>query len=105
MSNVIPILIMIATIYSVRCVPMLIFKQNIHNRFVKSFLYYVPYVTLAVMTFPAIIYATKNIYAGILAMIVGVILSYFTENLFVVATMCCVTVFAVNILPKLAQFF
>ncbi|SDY61153.1 AzlD domain-containing protein [Lachnobacterium bovis] len=98
MSKLVPILIMIATIYSVRCIPMLVFRHNIKNKFIKSFLHYVPYVTLAVMTFPAIIYATDNKFAGVAALIIGVILSYITENLFVVATMCCVTVLCINLI-------
>ena len=52
------IFIMIRITYSIRVLPLTLIRKQIKNRFLQSFLYYVPYVTLAVMTFPAIINAT-----------------------------------------------
>ena len=49
------ILVMFVAVYAVRVLPLTLIQKPIKNRFVKSFLYYVPYVTLAVMTFPAIV--------------------------------------------------
>lgn len=88
------LLIMIATIYSVRLLPMLLLRKNITNRWVRSFLYYVPYVTLAVMTFPAIIEATDHMVSGIIALVVGLLTAWFSGDLFVVAISCCAAVFA-----------
>jgi branched-subunit amino acid transport protein len=71
----------------------LIMKKPIENRFAQSFLYYVPYVTLAVMTFPAIVEATQSPVAGAAALIAGIIAAWFGAGLFQVATVCCLTVF------------
>ena len=57
-SIVICILLAIITTNMIRVLPMLLIRGEISNRYVRSFLYYVPYVTLAVMTFPSIIQTT-----------------------------------------------
>lgn len=87
------LLIMSLTVYVIRLLPFLFLRGEIKNRTVRSFLYYVPYVTLAVMTFPAIITATDNIVSGILALIVGLLVAWFNGGLFAVALSCCATVF------------
>jgi branched-subunit amino acid transport protein len=94
------IYILVAGIVStiIRVLPVTIFRKPIKSRFVKSFLYYVPYVTLAVMTFPAIIDATQNKIAGILALICGTVAAWLNQSLFRVAIICCVVVFAVEII-------
>lgn len=79
--------------YLIRVLPLTLIRKPINNRFIKSFLYYVPYVTLAVMTFPAIIEATQSPLAGIIALVVGIIVSYFGLGLFPVACICCGIVF------------
>lgn len=84
--------------YLIRVLPLTLIRKPIKNRFIKSFLYYVPYITLAVMTFPAIIEATQSPIAGIIALVVGIVLSYFGAGLFPVACACCAVVFA-------AEFF
>ncbi len=86
------ILVMFAVTYLVRVLPLLVFRKPIENRFIKSFLYYVPYVTLAVMTFPAITEATQNPIAGYAALLVGLIAAWFGANLFLTAAGCCLTV-------------
>ncbi len=86
------ILLMITTLYVIRMLPFLFLRNEIKNRFFKSFLYYVPYVTLAVMTFPAIIFATDHLASGILALVVGLVVSWLYPNLFVVASCCCAAV-------------
>ncbi len=67
------IFIMAAVSYAIRCLPMTLIRKPIHSQFVQSFLYYVPYVTLAVMTFPAIVEATQSPISGAAALIVGLI--------------------------------
>ncbi|MCQ2588131.1 MAG: AzlD domain-containing protein [Treponema sp.] len=79
--------------YLIRVIPLTIFRKPIKNRFIKSFLYYVPYVTLAIMTFPAIIQTTESYIPGLIALIVGIIISYFGAGLFPVACVCCAIVF------------
>ena len=81
------------TLYAIRALPLTFIKGEITNVFIYSFLFYVPYVTLAVMTFPAIINATQTPISGILALIVGIVTAAFGFNLIKVAVSCCVTVF------------
>ena len=89
------IYILVAGIVStfIRVLPVTIFRKPIKSRFVRSFLYYVPYVTIAVMTFPAIIDATQSKISGILALACGTIAAWFNQSLFRVAIICCVVVF------------
>ncbi len=90
MNNVwIYILIMAAVTFSIRVLPLTLIRRQIENRFIRSFLYYVPYVTLAVMTFPAILEATQNPIAGAAALVVGIVAAYFGWDLFRVALSCC----------------
>ena len=84
--------VMAIVIYAIRVLPLTIFRREIRNRFVRSFLYYVPYITLAVMTFPAIIDATRSPIAGAAALILGIILSWLGLGLFPVAVSCCLIV-------------
>ena len=84
---------MIITIILIRIIPVTIFRKKITNRFVRSFLFYVPYVTLAVMTFPAIMEATSTPVAGAAALVLGIIAAWFGLGLFPVSIICCVTVF------------
>ena len=86
------ILIMAAVSFTIRALPVTLIKKPIKNQFLQSFLYYVPYVTLAVMTFPAIINATQSLYSGIAAFIVGVIAAWKGLDLFKVASSCCLVV-------------
>ena len=79
--------------YLIRVLPLTLIRKPIKNQFIKSFLYYVPYITLAVMTFPAIVEATQSPLAGIIALVIGIILSYFGAGLFPVACVCCAIVF------------
>ena len=86
------ILVMTLTVYLIRALPLTIIRKKLENRFIRSFLYYVPYVTLAVMSFPAMIDATNDRYAGIIAFIIGMFASYKDLGLFKVTVICCITV-------------
>ena len=87
------ILVMAVTTYLIRTLPLTLFKKPIHNRFLKSFLNYVPAACLTAMTFPAILYATDNVLSGALGLAVGVALSLKKKSLIVVAVASCTTVF------------
>ena len=87
------LLIMCLTVYLIRLLPLLFLRREIKNRFIKSFLYYVPYVTLAVMTFPAILSVTDNPLCGLAALVVGIVMALWKEDLFIVALSCVATVF------------
>lgn len=86
------ILIMAAVSYAIRVLPLTLIQKQIENRFLQSFLYYVPYVTLAVMTFPAIINVTQSPIAGAAALVIGIAAAWFGANLFQVAMSCCIAV-------------
>lgn len=85
----------------IRVLPLTLLRRQITNRFVRSFLYYVPYVTLAVMTFPAIVSATQSPAAGVAALLVGVVLAWLGAGLFPVAVSCCASVFLVEFLLRI----
>lgn len=84
--------VMVIITAAIRILPLTLIRRQIKNRFIRSFLYYVPYVTLAVMTFPAITEATQSPIAGAAALAVGVVLSWFGADLFKVAASCCAAV-------------
>ena len=84
--------------FAVRVLPLTLIRGQIKSPFLRSFLHYVPYVTLAVMTFPAIVEATQVPLAGALALGVGVVLAWLGAGLFPVSVVCCVVVFAAELL-------
>lgn len=69
------IAVMAGVTYLIRVLPLTLIRKEIKNRTIRSFLYYVPYVTLAVMTFPAILDATGSAWSGLAALLVGIILA------------------------------
>ena len=95
------ILIMAAVIYIIRLLPLTLIRKKITNQTLRSFLFYVPYVTLAVMTFPAILEATSSMWSGVAALVTGVLLAYFGVSLFGVAVCSCGIVFVVELILKL----
>ena len=95
-SIIICILLAIITTNLIRVVPMLLIKGQINNRFLRSFLYYVPYVTLAVMTFPSMIQTTISPLSGSVALVVGIIAAGRRMGLFPVAAICCAIVYLMD---------
>lgn len=91
------IAVMAVVTYTVRAVPMTLLRKPIRSVFLQSFLYYVPYVTLAVMTVPAIVEATQSPVAGVAALLVGIAAAWLGAGLLPVATLCCVTVFLLEL--------
>ncbi len=91
------ILISAGVSYLIRVTPLALIRREITNRTLRSFLYYVPYVTLAVMTFPAIVEATPSPLAGALALAAGALLAWRGGSLFAVAVVCCGVVFLVEL--------
>lgn len=88
-KNYIYIFIMAGVSFLIRSLPMTLFRKPIKSPFVQSFLYYVPYVTLSVMTFPAIVNATQNPISGAAALVIGVLAAWFGADLFKTAVICC----------------
>ena len=90
------ILVMTAVTFAIRLLPLTLLRRPIRNSFLRSFLYYVPYVTLAVMTFPAIVEATQVPAAGAAALLAGIGLAWYGASLFRVSAACCIVVFLVE---------
>lgn len=95
------ILVMAATTYLVRALPLTLFKKPIRSRFVCSFLHYIPVACLTAMTFPAILYATEHIISGVVGLAVAVVLALKNKSLIVVAAASCAAVFVVDQLMRL----
>ena len=91
------ILVMFAVSFAIRVLPLTLIRGEIKNTFLRSFLHYVPYVTLAVMTFPAIVEATQSPVAGALALVVGGVLAWAGAGLFPVSAACCVVAFVAEL--------
>jgi len=83
--------------YLIRVLPLTLIRKEIQNKTIRSFLYYVPYVTLAVMTFPAILDATNSTYSAMAALIVGIMLAWFGRSLFQVSVLSCLVVFIIEL--------
>ena len=86
------ILVMGLTTYMIRVLPLTLIRKPIQSKLIRSFLYYVPYVTLAVMTFPAIMGATDSQWSALAALIIGVILAFLGNDLMIVSIACVLTV-------------
>ena len=79
--------------YLIRALPLALVKRKIENRFVRSFLYYIPYAVLSAMTIPAVFYATDHILSAALGVAVAVFLALKKKSLTVVAAFACLAVF------------
>lgn len=90
------ILVMAGVTYLIRVLPLTLIRREIHNRFLRSFLYYVPYVTLAVMTFPAILGATGSPLSGAVGFAAAALLAWRGASLFGVASAACAVVFVLE---------
>ena len=84
--------------YLIRVLPLTLIRREIKTTFLRSFLSSVPYVTLAAMTFPAILQATDSVWSGLAALVVGILVAWCSGNLFLVAASGCLVVFIVELL-------
>ena len=91
------ILGMWAITYLIRVLPLTLIRREITNRTIRSFLFYVPYVTLAVMTFPSILSATQTPVSAALALAAGLVMAWFGMSLFQVSVLCCAVVFVAEL--------
>ena len=91
------LLVMFLTIYAVRALPLTLLRKEIQSPFIRSFLYYVPYVSLSVMTFPAILSATASFWSGLAGFVAAVLLAWVDGNLFRVSIGACIVVYLVEL--------
>ena len=90
--------------YLIRVLPLTLIRRPIKHVFIRSFLYYVPYVTLSLMTFPSIIECTQSVWSGIAALLIGVIISWLGAGLFSVACASCLVVFVAELFLEKGGF-
>ena len=90
--------IMFAVTYLVRVLPLVVFKKKITNRFVRSFLTYIPYAVLTAMTLPAIFYATDYILSALAGLLVAVLFALKNKGLTKVAIAACIAVYITELL-------
>lgn len=88
---------MAVTTYLIRVLPLTLIRKEITNKTLRSFLFYVPYVTLAVMTFPSILEATQSPISGLAALLTALTLAWFGRSLFQVSVLSCVVVFLLEL--------
>ena len=91
------ILVMAGVTYLIRMLPLTLIRRQIRSPFIRSFLYYVPYVTLSVMTFPSILTATSSLWSGGAALAAAVFLAYRGKSLFSVSLAARGTVFILEL--------
>jgi branched-subunit amino acid transport protein len=91
------IAVMAIVTYLIRTLPLTLVRREIKNVYIRSFLYYVPYVTLSVMTFPSMMDATGSQYSGLAALVVGLILAWRGASLFKVAVAACAVVYVLEL--------
>lgn len=89
--------IMALVTYIPRALPLTLFNKQIKSRFIKSFLFYVPYAVLASLTFPSIFYCTSNPIAAIVGTIVAILLAWWERSLVVVAALAVAAIFVTNL--------
>ena len=96
--------VMAGVTYLIRAVPLALCRGKVKNKFIKSFLAYVPYAVLGAMTFPAIIYSTDGVASGIAGTVTGLILSYRRKSLLLVAVVSCFSAFIVEVMQRIVTF-
>lgn len=92
------LLVMSGSTYLIRSIPFAVINKKIENRFIKSFLYYIPFAVLTAMTFPAILYATDYVVSAAIGFAVALVFAWKGKSLTTVAVAACVAVFVVEVL-------
>ena len=95
------IAVMALVTYLIRMLPLVIFRKKIENRFIRSFLYYIPYAVLAAMTFRGVFSSTGSVWSAVAGLIVALLLAFFEKGLLTVALSSCVAVFVIEFLIKI----
>ena len=95
------LLVMAGVTYLIRMIPLVLVKKKIKNKFILSFLYYIPYAVLSVMTFPAIFYSTSSVVSAGFGTIVALLLAYFNRSMVTVAAVSCLAVFITEFITRM----
>lgn len=101
-SEFLPYLIVMAGVtYLVRMLPLVLVRKKFENRFVRSFLYYIPYAVLGVMTVPAVFYSTDSVPSAAIGFAAALAAAYFEKSLITVASSACMAVLIAEIVMKI----
>ncbi len=92
------LLVMFLVTYAIRVLPLLLLRKKITNKYIKSFLAYIPYTVLGAMTFPAVFYAVDSPIAGAAGALVAIVLSLYGKGLCTVAALASVCVYVVGMI-------
>lgn len=92
------LIVMAGVTYLIRVIPFVLINKKIENKFINSFLYYIPYTVLTAMTFPAILYATGSLISAIAGLLVAVLIAYKGKGLLTVAVGACLAVLIVELI-------
>ncbi len=95
------LLVMAGVTYLIRMIPLVLVKKKIKNKFLLSFLYYVPYAVLSVMTFPAIFYSTSSVVSAVAGTLIALVLAYFRRSMVTVAAFSCTGVFVTEYIMRI----
>lgn len=93
--------VMAGVTYLIRMVPLVLFGKKITNRFVNSFLYYIPYTVLAAMTVPAVFFSTSSLLSAAVGFGVALLLAFFRRSLLTVAAGATLAVFLTELAMSL----
>lgn len=96
--QIICVVIMAIASYLPRFIPITFLRKKIKSQYIQSLLYYMPYAVLAALTFPAIFFATGNIYTALIGTVIALALSFFKVNMAIVAVVCVGAVFGFSFL-------
>lgn len=92
------LIVMAGVTYLIRVIPFVLINKKIENKFINSFLYYIPYAVLSAMTFPAILYATGSIISASAGLLAAIFIAYKGKGLLIVAIGACMAVLAVELI-------
>ena len=84
---------MAGSTFLIRAIPFVLVKKKIENIYIRSFLTYIPYAVLTVMTLPAILYATESLWSAAVGLLAAVLMSVFGFGLMPVAVVACAAVY------------
>lgn len=95
------LLVLAGSTYLIRVIPFVAIKEKIQNRYIRSFLYYIPYAVLTAMTLPAAFYATSSVISALAGIVVAIILAYKNKSLTMVAIFACLAVYLTELIMRL----
>ncbi len=93
--------VMAGITYLIRMVPLVLVKKKIKNKYILSFLYYIPYAVLSVMTFPAIFYSTSSVISAVVGTAIALIVAFMNKSMVIVAALSSLGVFVTELILRL----